>query len=103
MTQVLNKMKTALISVSMLVLATTVATSVINQEANAWETTTISPSFGGGYTMNSFGSNGSSFGSINPSFGGGYTYNFTDSSGGFTSGTISPSFGGGVTINEYKW
>lgn len=103
MTQLINKMKTAVISVSMLVLATSFASSVMTQSARAdWQTTTITPSLGGGFNMNSFGSNGSYFGSATPSLGGGYNYSITGPSGS-TFGSITPNLGGGYSIFENRW
>ena len=103
MKQLIKNTKTALISLSMLVLATTLASSVMTQSAFAdWQTTTITPSFGGGLSMNSYGSDGSYFGSASPSYGGGYNYNITGPNGS-TFGSITPNGSGGYTIFENKW
>jgi len=103
MIKIINNMRTVLISVSILVMITTFAGTVMTNTANAdWQTTIVTPSLGGGFNMNSFGSDGFSTGSATPSLGGGYNYNIIGSNGS-TFGSITPNLGGGYSIYENRW
>jgi uncharacterized membrane protein len=96
MNKLINKGKTLLISVSVLALAGLAQI----QPSHAWQTTTVTPNLGGGYSVNSFGSEGSSYGTVTPNLGGGYSFN-SYGSGGSTFGTVTPNLGGGYNINQW--
>lgn len=73
---------------------------VVTEPARAYEYTTVTPTYGGGFTVQSHGSNGSSYSTATPTYGGGYTIN-SYGSGGSSTSTVTPTYGGGYTINSY--
>ena len=71
-------------------------------EAKAYEYSTITPTYGGGSRVTTYGSGGASYSTITPTYGGGASIR-THGSNGSSYGTITPTYGGGYSGSSYSF
>jgi len=76
----------------------------VNCNAQGYQQSYVTPTFGGGYNVQTYGSRGSYQQTyITPTFGGGYNSQTYGSHGSYQQSYATPTFGGGYNIQTFRY